>query len=583
MTTVIYNGVEIRNCLLKRFEQECVLDDSGTDKLYDKFTIRVEGWIHRITETTTPTVGIRLAANPIAANSIGGLGVAPNHIIARRLLMEVRGEFRMIVGDFDILRCGPRLTATSGDETTRDVTYNDVNNGPKPKFLNVTRIVGTELLPVEFELEICKVDCSNPTNQIGVLNNRWSMRDVIDQNWYTTRTITGRLRVADPNLNPQSFRGLVFPPLQAGFKRENIETTTSPDGLNLDYSVTDREVFAACPDPGTTWEGTHTLTSGDGSMTHGEITISMEGPKDADKRTMIAACALICRQKLDLLDASNTLEQASIIDHMHTNKVEMRCLVLQNSAKDDDRVRLLNLPAGNFAKVIELDDYNKDRSRVPKPYGTATVTGLFVSYLQTPCGSRHGVPQTTAHAAESEPQDERSDNPKTYTYEGELPADKETGKNYSEEARAGIYTFYQIDTLHTKDMNTVQLPVSTDSRNLPDTSVFVSLARPTMKRTVVVTAQRYGKWPQLPAPLDDTLYGNIRVKLLGKIEYAQKVPQFTADGRTQRFESSLTFTVGYSRPLKDGEAFPIGKIPWDTTSFLDNRMPQEVLSTDQKF
>ncbi len=41
MTNLIYNGVQLRNCETKRFDQQIEYDESGTDVMYSRFRIRV--------------------------------------------------------------------------------------------------------------------------------------------------------------------------------------------------------------------------------------------------------------------------------------------------------------------------------------------------------------------------------------------------------------------------------------------------------------------------------------------------------------------------------------------------------------
>jgi hypothetical protein len=572
-TTVIYNGVEIRNCLTRRFEQECVYDDSGTDKLYDRFIIRVLGYIHKIYASNSPTVGVVLSTNPTSGLAISAASVADNQVVARSRLMEPRKDFRMSLGTSILLQAGPRVTEVMSQSPTPQVSFGDVNNGPKPKQCNIVHIAGTNCLTIEFEIEVCVVECQDASNTSGVLNNRWSMKDSIDGNWYTTRTITGRLRVADINLNPQAFRTLVVPPLQNGFKRESIETTTSPDGLNLDYSISDRELYAACPAPGTTWSGTHTIATGDGSQTTGELNVSMEGPKDADKRVMISLCLDIAVQKLELTSGKTFLQQAHVVDHLDSGKVELRAFAIHNGATASGRVSFLNLPSTDVGKIIELKDYNKDESRVPEVFGTATPTGLFVSYLQSPCLSNHGVPQITVKANEPAQGDKRSENPNINTYSGELPTDQDIASHYL--IHQGVYTYYQIECKYHTNRNILQLPIATSIIRQPGapTTGFITMAPPSTKRTVKIVAQRYGEWPTIPQTRDITV-GTQRIIVLDEIVNC-KTPQITADGKTRRYEVECEYEYGLARPPAQGEVLQVGKIPWDAQTLADNAMPPE--------
>jgi len=52
---------------------------------------------------------------------------------------------------------------------------------------------------IEYEFEINTLICGDTSDvcqRSGVLSNRWSCQDVIDQNFTMTRTYRGRMRVA---------------------------------------------------------------------------------------------------------------------------------------------------------------------------------------------------------------------------------------------------------------------------------------------------------------------------------------------------------------------------------------------------
>jgi hypothetical protein len=567
-TTIQYNGVLIRNVLTQQFKQECVYDQSNTDLLYHKFSIRARGYVSNIYRC--PTVDV--------STSVSG-STTLNQVTARVLLMEPRKLFVMTVGNDILLQVGPRIVGVGTIVVPVLANPGDLNNGPKPLECSIVGIAGTQLMPIEFSIELCTLECFEAANYSGVLNNRWSMKDSIDADFFTTRTITGRLRVADVNLNPPAFRGLVVPPLQAGFKRETIEATTTVDGLELEYTVTDKEMFASPPSPATTWEATHVVSTGDGATTHGEINATVTGSKEVDKVDLIELCARICQQKLDLLDPGTVLEQAAIIDHLESNKVEMRVNVLHSGAVSP--LQLFNLPTVSLGKPLVFDGYNKDVARVPQLYGTATVTGLFVSYLQSPCNAVHGVPQTTTTPPEPARNDERSSNPRVYTYEGTLPTDPTMAGNYNSLARLSTYTFYTFDTTYTQRQNKIQLPIAgtlTPSNPSDQTCVFVAMARPTMKRSISITAQRYGSWPQIPKAQSITL-GDVRIELIGEAEVKPSVPQISPDGKARRFDLECEYEYGLSRPPLTSENWEVGKIPWDTKSLNDNLLPADVFDS----
>mgnify|MGYP007073224293 CR=1 FL=1 len=56
-TTLFYNGVTLSNCWTKRFSQTMEMDESGTDLVFHKFTIRVQS-------VATAAANLDFGANP---------------------------------------------------------------------------------------------------------------------------------------------------------------------------------------------------------------------------------------------------------------------------------------------------------------------------------------------------------------------------------------------------------------------------------------------------------------------------------------------------------------------------------------
>ena len=152
--------------------------------------------------------------------------------------------------------------------------------------------------------------------------------------------------------------------------------------------------------------------------------------------------------------------------------------------------------------------------------------------------------------------------------------------NYNSLARSNIYTFYTFDTTYLTNQNTIQLPIAGSLTSGPETrtSVYVVMARPTMKRIVRVTAQRYGDWPKLPAAQSITL-GSVEIRLIGQAEVKASTPQFAADGKSPRFALECEYEYGLSRPPLSSESWQVGKIPWDNRSLDDNLLPANVFDS----
>ena len=558
-TTVIYNGVQLRKCQTRSCRQSAVTDQSGTDPIGDKFQGRWSGIVRAM---ESGTVKYWETGRDNSVHDMKAISAA---------LLQPRKTLEVYIGGFlyqMIVPPGPDVAA-AGNE--------DINNGPKPISVDITHIAGRSFR-VEFEIEATVHGCSG---EHSVLSNRWSAHDDIDENMFTTRSIQGVLRVAKASSNPQAWRHLVVPPLQAGFKRTTIDCTTSLDGLTLAYTVIDREVYASCPLPGTTWTGRHSvmpLEGSNGAVLVSAIDINMEGPKNVDKIELIETCALIASIKMDLDTEGNILLDASMVDHLHENRVEFTARVMHAGGKDPMHDYALNTL--NFGRRLDqakeggrvLPGYDSRRSRAPKIYGTSTTTGLFVSFLQNQCmpDYQHGISRATDRLAKQEPEYEPGEETEVETHEGDIPKDYEISGNYANSHKQNPYSFYQVDVEYNIAESVVQLPIARAAPFLGlngDTSVFIQLAQPTANRVVRIAGERYGKQVEMPRIKGIQYIGSLKIRLL-KVKETPKAPQLIADGKTFLYSFDAEYTYGLSREPTTDEEYEIGKLPWITPHYI---------------
>jgi hypothetical protein len=556
-TTVIYNGVLMKNVHTKRFLEEAARDDTDTDVLYHRFIIRVMGLIYANQAVTT--VGVSPNVAPSATINQGTL---------RRMLLEDRKNFQMLVDDDMLLQAN----AVNPDGGSVQNPFFDVNNGPKPRFCEVTQIVGSSLYRVEYEIEIAIIDCTNNLNTQGVLNNRWSMHDSIDKDWYTTRIMRGRLRLANSNLNPHSFRAWCIPALQPNFKRENIDVVSSPDQLTLDYTIVDRQVFAAAPAPATTWSGTHIVSTGDGVNSVGEVNVSVTGPPKAAKGDLIDLCAQICTAKLQLLSVKNVLQQAAIIDHLEDNTVEMRVEVLLDPGENP--YAIFPLPIGTLGQPLDPAQFPNYDPAISQPmplYGQCTTAGLLVAALQSPCDNDHRVPQSSTLSSKGDKSGQSSGTATTIQIK-ELAEDEQVAEDYSSSDEEALYTHYKISSTYGSPQGILQLPLSASDLE-GTTCAFIQICQPTCWRVVKIEAERYGAAPEFPPPAA-TQIGNIQVSVLD-YKLAPEAPQLSADGVTKRYRTTAEYTYAFSRPPTTSEGLFAGSLPWMNSSIAADEFPAD--------
>lgn len=544
-TTIVYNGVTIRSAHTRVFEQENVLDESGTDTLFHRFRVSVVGYVHLHADVSSPS--------KITGPNAESGSIATQHQDIRAKLMHNRGDFAMTIGNVDLLRATPAT---------------DVNNGPKPQKVEILHIAGRSLLRVQFSIEICKVECGSAESSneaLGVLNNRWSIVEDIDQNCFAIRLVRGRLRVASINLNPQAYRGWVVPPLQRGFKRERMSFNTHPNGLELEYEIQDRQIWAAAPAPARSWAASHVEGTNDGVNSFGSVSVKVDGAPNVDKRELLALAAKICEARLRLKEPSGNflVEGIEINDPLHEASIEMRVRV-RHIKKVETYFSLIGDLLGKPLDAADLDqDYDRFASIVPTSSDLASPTGLFICYLQSPCSPEHSIQQAT-----DTPPDEGYGGE---TGAGETEVTETTGPlgnyvpSWDDGHAENLYTYYRLENHYLDDALRVQLPVAEFSNGgeaLETTSAVVRLGAGVAQRLVVVDAERAGKWPEMPAIADFTDAAGIPHRLLVN-RTVPLAPRLASDGATFIYGLRGAYLFAMQRRPTPNE-FAVNRLPYIT-------------------
>ncbi|MGH7745196.1 MAG: hypothetical protein ACREQ5_10415, partial [Candidatus Dormibacteria bacterium] len=487
-------------------------------------------------------------------------------------------------------------------------------------------------------------DCITDFNYSPVLNNRWSMTDEIDADWYTTRRVEGILVIAgtgnadDPNrLNVNMYRDWVVPKLQNGFKRESMRFQSSVDGLKLMYEIVDREVFASCPIPGTTWEGTYELSTGDGVQTFASINLRVQGPKNVDRAALINLILAIANQKLPNDKLVGLLRSAAIIEYMHQNAFEFRATMLMPMSDYkgsnslfafsnttlgvplDVQTRVIGFDAGNVPFVLNVGplpgapppgappgappsgNYDSGVSPVPPPYGTVLqiAFGLFSPPLQSPCqlAQKTSELQPTNQSSPNQPPPQPPSSPTpgattpsdpavTFTI-GAVPDDLIAESQYNIEQVN--YSQYLIDAHYDNPTMVAMLPIAASpvSGSTPVVSaVFVQLAPPQCRRRVRITAERFNNWPLMPdldvyrgpTPFIDS--NGIMIVLLDE-QLIPKAPQQAPSGADKIYSIEGEYLFGYSRKPDpaNGDVLFTGSQPFLSSNLFESSVPPDIYET----
>lgn len=485
--SLIYNGMQFLGILTTTFDQEPVRDDSNTDTWYDKFTISIEAIIN-IAVFTAVNKNVGVIGNRVQGAS------ASETCQNIQALMEDRKPFQFIQDGRIVVESDARK---------------DANNGPRVIRKSV-KPMGRNSARVQVTFEVSRVTCSE--NVSPVLGNRWQVIDEVDDQWRTTRTWRGKLRLCNSVNNPQAFRNMVVPQLSDGFQRVRMHFAGELNALELSYEVVDRQLLGdAPPSPCLNMVGTHTeAMDRNGASSVGEVFVRLDGPPGTDKQVMIEQAMRIIGSKVQADKFRNNKNwqwiELIITDHFGPNVCAVDARARVNRALDPGAaagggavMRLGNMVLETLGRPLDLGGNYVRFKMVPPELYPCTNVGLFACFLQSPCVDNHAMPQTAAQIDADDKTPGRGDyEPSVTTYDPTGPPLEIDSPGYSDEHKAGFYSFTSIEWIVAINEGVVQLPYGDSIPGSKDTSAMIRLNEPTARATMKMGAERIGDWPTLP-------------------------------------------------------------------------------------
>ncbi len=217
---VTYDIITLEISKTVGWDQEAVYTPDGADFLYEHIRFRVVAiWNPRATANNN---------EDLPAASIATL---------RHTLLQPRKELLMEdqLGNV-LLHTGP------GSRVNGFRVATDARNGPQPNGLRILEVIGDKSAIVEWECECWVNECA--TRFRPLLSHRWETESEVDEDAYTTRTITGEAHFRSDallaaNTVPDDYRRWLAQPIPLNFIRRGIRVASSSDGLTLRYTYQD--------------------------------------------------------------------------------------------------------------------------------------------------------------------------------------------------------------------------------------------------------------------------------------------------------------------------------------------------------
>lgn len=346
---VFYNGVTLPYAHVHSFAQRSVSDATGTDWMLLDLDMSV-----------TSVLNAKYAATiyPAAAGQ-----AAPTIMkMIRSKLLERRGEIQYNFNGVDLIPALP-----DGNRG-----FVDANNGPVPQYCNVS-LLTDDTFVIDYRITANFWEDLNATPANNVLSNRWSEHVVIDQHNYSKYNRNGTYIIRSDNPAGMPVEGVSGGTSSAGGFRQQFATlgirpgcvrqsasyVVSPDGLRMQYDITDQEVFVLPPEPAFEAEGWYTESSPrkTNAKRHSMVHIRLVGSKATIVgdlvRTAVLAAASKMRAGALARNANVVMNSGSVTMQMYRNEVivEMHGTVY---ADDNAKVPKFGGMAGiNYTKLLD--------------------------------------------------------------------------------------------------------------------------------------------------------------------------------------------------------------------------------------
>lgn len=557
-TTAYYRGVEFLNVQTREFEQIPQNDPSGTDQMFSRFRVTLDS-LMSYDAAIAAVKRLGISGGSINGGDVGQL---------LKTMEAVLGEHR---GEFDYRQNGNTVLLGNQD--------NDCDNGPKVLSVKATKF-SQSTIRVSFTIELAKVVCSE--NLTSVLSNRWGCSDDIDADLVTTRNWRGRLRISRNVLNAHMFRGLCLPVLQRGWKRMRQHYMVDPSGLELAYEIEDRQMLGDAPPPFVVrMSGSHTEGVDMSGMTgKGMVSVRLDGPPYCDKGYLLQKAAQIIYLKAAINDtATGHFTEYTFTDHFGegVNSVEARATFKRHATDGQAFGALFTQTIGKRMADINLPEYEPGRAYWDGPYSTATLSGLFICHLQSPCEDNHAMPQI----ADQTPDDttpsygDTQQDSQIVVSQGSI-SDSFLPVVTNSDHNAAIYTHAKVESHYDVTDGRIFLPVALPaSDQTSDTQVGVRVHNRIAFRIIKVEMERLGEPPKL-WKLQDFQDNNGIQHYLKSFQPNLRPPEQGGDGRTT-YVADAEYVFALSRAPKDSEKYSSGSLPWNESGPEDN---QYVLGAD---
>lgn len=577
-TEVTYNGVKLTNVVTRGADQEFILDNSGTDLIGERVRLSFTSIVHS-QELGTVLHG----AN---AGFATGSNVTDMFRAIEERLSAQRAQFLMTVNGKVLYLISPAISP--GFIGKKDT---DVNNGPHTKNVRIESIAADQGFRISFTIEFMVSGCVTDGANV-VINNRWSVTESRDGNFFTTRRISGHIRFSSAYYAGHAYLPWCIPGLEAGFKRENVEFETLPSGLEATYSITDRQVMTSAPWPATRIEGYFSWsTNMQGATWMHSAECTLHGSPEVSPTALFARAIQVVDSRINFIQDNNNKGAKLLRGLTYTERIgEENAVTVQFQVQFNpaDSVTGLTESLGNVAqeqlgKRLALppllgQPYDPRESRTGNFWGYTNEGGernpsiLFMlhCYWQDPCQTTKSIFNYPVQTVPPIPQVDKRYNAQSQGYQVASLSPGNLGNYDANAITEGVYTVAEISSTFNVTMPRIMIPLAINPKRntsgMAKTAVFATMGDRICTRTIRYSAERANLWPIAPKPIDSFRDANdIGYYLL---DYWMEFPavRLGVDGIRKIYSMQMVYVYGMDRSptIVGSDLLRIGKLPFQS-------------------
>lgn len=293
MAQITYNGVTLPYCYISQFAQRIVYDEvGGVDAYCTEFDIQAQCVIHYY--YLSQLISSWNTNPPVATDPA-------------TIMYAVRQQLKVPRKRLSVQVNGVELIPNYQNKSPVDA-----QNGPTPKFVDIIQmpngsfLISFSILAKYFENIPANTTTNFSTSNAKgspVLYNRWGEGLDIDDCNNSVRTRTGKFIIRSDNPD-----GFIADQLRAqfacvsipnGFLRESAKYKVDPNGLGLEYTLVDREVYNKPPSPAFKASGYYMESSTKmGAIRRGVCQIKLWGSNDTDQGQLVTTGVNVCMARL---------------------------------------------------------------------------------------------------------------------------------------------------------------------------------------------------------------------------------------------------------------------------------------------